>query len=164
MINIDELIQNCMKEVASCKSKNEINDMQKAEQRLVTLRNIKTAFTAYTTAKNAKELDEIAQFNIIKKMISQNEESISMFKKANRDDLISIAVVEIGILKSFLPDVPDLPQIENCYMDWRKNIESEFEYPSINRKEMGTAIKAIKAALPLADGKMVSDVVKKYII
>jgi uncharacterized protein YqeY len=164
MINIDELIQNCMKEVASCKSKNEINDMQKAEQRLVTLRNIKTAFTAYTTAKNAKELDEIAQFNIIKKMISQNEESISMFKKANRDDLISIATVEIGILKSFIPDVPDLSQIENCYMDWRKNVESEFEYPSINRKEMGTAIKAIKASLPLADGKMVSDIVKKYII
>lgn len=164
MINIDELIQGCMKEVSSFKNKDEINDAQKAEQRLVTLRNIKTAFTAYTTAKNAKELDEIAQFNIIKKMISQNEESISMFKKAHRDDLIAIATVEIGILKSFLPDVPDVSQIEKCYIDWRENFESECKNPVILRKEMGTAIKAIKEALPLADGKMVSDLVKKYVI
>ena len=164
MINIDELIQNCMKEVASCKSKDEDKRCQKAEQKLITLRNIKTAFTAYTTSKNAKELDEVAQFNIIKKMISQNEESISMFEKAHRDDLISIATVEIDILKSFIPDAPDMAQIESFYLDWRGNDLSDLEFPKIHKKDMGTVIKAIKEHFPMADGKTVSEVVKKYVV
>ena len=164
MINIDELIQNTLKFLSAAKAKNEDTEAAILENKLKAYRNIKAAFTTYTTAKDAKVLDEAAQIKIIKKLISQNEESLSAFREAHRDDLICESIAEIGILKSLVPDVPDLSQIEKCYLTWRYNSLSEEEYPKISKKNMGNAIKAIKESLPMADGKMVSDVVKKYIV
>jgi len=164
MINIDELIQQTLKTLSDRKVQEDPDDVIKLNNTLKTYRNIKAAFTTYVTAKDAKELTEAAQLTIIKKMVSQNEESLSAFKKAGRDDLICETLAEIGILKTFLPDVPDMPKIEKCYLVWRGKYESETEFPKLSKKEMGVAIKAIKEDLPMADGKMVSDVVKKYVV
>ena len=164
MINIDELIQNTLKFLSAAKAKNEDTEAAILENKLKAYRNIKAAFTTYTTAKDAKVLDEAAQIKIIKKLISQNEESLSAFKEAHRDDLIYESMAEIGILKSLVPDVPDMAQIENFYLDWRGNDLSDLEFPKIHKKNMGTAIKAIKERFPMADGKTVSEVVKKYVV
>lgn len=40
-----------------------------------------------------------------------------------------------------------------------KNIKAE-----IPKKEMGTAIKYLKSKFPTADGKMISEIVKKYLV
>ena len=40
-----------------------------------------------------------------------------------------------------------------------KNIKAE-----IQKKEMGTAIKYLKSKFPTADGKMISEIVKKYLV
>lgn len=164
MINIDELIQNTLKYLSAAKAKNEDTEAAVLENKLKAYRNVKAAFINFTTAKDAKVLDEAAQIKIIKKLISQNEESLSAFKEAHRDDLICESIAEIGILKSLVPDVPDMAQIEKCYLTWRYNSLSEDEYPKISKKNMGNAIKAIKESLPMADGKMVSDIVKKYVV
>ena len=44
-------------------------------------------------------------------------------------------------------------------LDWLE----DHRYTSIERKEMGKVIKEIKASLPAADGKMVSEIVKTLI-
>jgi hypothetical protein len=36
--------------------------------------------------------------------------------------------------------------------------------PQIPKKSMGIAIKAMKEAFPTADGKMISDVVKEFVV
>jgi uncharacterized protein YqeY len=164
MINIDELIQNTLKQLSAAKAKDENTEVSKLESQLKTYRNIKAAFTTFTTAKNAKVLDEAAQIQIIKKLISQSEESLSAFKEARRDNLICEAVAEIETLKSFVPETPDMAQIESFYFDWRGNDLSDLEFPKIHKKNMGTAIKAIKEHFPMADGKTVSEVVKKYVV
>ena len=164
MINIDELIQNTLKYLSAAKAKNEDTEIATLENKLKAYRNVKAAFINFTTAKNAKVLDEAAQIKIIKKLISQNEESLSAFKEAHRDDLICESIAEIGILKSLVPDVPDMAQIESFYLDWRGNDLSDLEFPKIHKKDMGKAIKTIKEHLPMADGKMVSDIVKKYVV
>lgn len=164
MINIDELIQNTLKYLSAAKAKNEDTETAILENKLKAYRNVKAAFINFTTAKDAKVLDEAAQIKIIKKLISQNEESLSAFKEAHRDDLICEAVAEIETLKSFVPETPDMAQIESFYLDWRGNDLSDLEFPKIHKKNMGTAIKVIKEHFPMADGKMVSEVVKKYIV
>ena len=52
----------------------------------------------------------------------------------------------------------DLPTKEDI-LDWLE----DHSYTSIERKEMGKVIKEIKASLPAADGKMVSEIVKTLI-
>ena len=59
---IDELIKSAM--------------LNKQASALRAYRAVKAAFMEYKTAKNAKPLDEIAEINIIRKMISAREDAM----------------------------------------------------------------------------------------
>ena len=63
--------------------------------------------------------------------------------------------IELMYLKELIPEEPTKEDI----LDWLK----DHSYTSIERKEMGKVIKEIKASLPAADGKMVSEIVKTLI-
>ena len=80
---IDELIKSAMK-----------NSQSTA---LRVYRAVKTAFMEYKTAKNAKPLNEIAEINIIRKMISAREDAMQQFKIANRFELAKVEEDEIGL-------------------------------------------------------------------
>ena len=86
---IDELIKSAMK-----------NSQHSA---LRVYRAVKTAFMEYRTAKNAKPLDEAAEINIIRKMISAREDAIQQFKDAGRSELAEAESEEITYLKPMLP-------------------------------------------------------------
>lgn len=118
------------------------------------LRAIKAAFLNYKTAKNAKPLDEAAEIQILKKMVSQREESISMFKEAKRDDLVLQEESELKILKEFLPAEVTREEIESVLSEWLKE-------NTLDNKSMGLAIRHVKQTLPMADGKLTSDIVKE---
>lgn len=63
--------------------------------------------------------------------------------------------IELMYLKELIPEEPTKEDI----LDWLE----DHSYTSIERKEMGKVIKEIKASLPAADGKMVSEIVKTLI-
>lgn len=44
--------------------------------------------------------------------------------------------------------------------DWKVDLDK----PIIPKKEMGNAIKYLKSKFPTADGKMISEIVKKYLV
>ena len=81
---IDELIKSAMK-----------NSQSGA---LRVYRAVKTAFMEYRTAKNAKPLDEAAEINIIRKMISAREDAMQQFKDAGRTELAEAEAEEITYL------------------------------------------------------------------
>ena len=141
MNNIDELIQQ------EIKSGNKF--------KLETYRAIKAEFLKAKTEKNAKELDEVRKLQILQKMIKQREDSANQYIKANRLDLAADEKAEIAIIAEFLPEEVTKEEIEAAIVNC--NIEK-------TKSNMGSIIKVIKSQLPLADGKLVAETVKKYLI
>ena len=141
MNNIDELIQQ------EIKSGNKF--------KLETYRAIKVEFLKAKTEKNAKELDEVRKLQILQKMIKQREDSADQYIKANRLDLAADEKAEIAIIAEFLPEEVTKEEVEAAIVNC--NIEK-------TKSNMGSIIKVVKSQLPLADGKLVAETVKKYLI
>lgn len=166
MLNINELIKTAMK------SKN------KAELRAY--KNLKAEIQILKTAKNAKPYDEAAEIQLISKMCKKLEDAILGFSKAHREDLASEYRDELDVLRKLLPEPVNKGQVQISLHLWSfetNNYEETTEknsafaisggryiIPKIPKKEMGNAIKYIKSKFPQADGKMISDVVKEYVI
>ena len=137
---IDELIKSAMK-----------NSQFSA---LRVYRAVKTAFMEYRTAKNAKPLDEAAEINIIRKMISAREDAIQQFKDAGRTELAEAEAEEITYLKPMLP-----PEVSED--DVRAYAESIITEKGM--QNMGRYIKALKEKFPTADGKLIATIIKSLL-
>ena len=77
---------------------------------------------------------------------------------------------EWEVVKKLLPEPVNESQIYSEFVQWvnkmnfsDKNPE-EYAVVEIPKKEMGTAIKYLKSKFPTADGKMISEIVKKYLV
>ena len=119
-------------------------------------RLIKNEFLKYTTAKNAKPLDDATEITILQKMVKQREESIEAYKKGGREDLIVAEIAEMKVIQELLPEVPTKEDVVNYVNYW---------YPDgIEKKAMGATIKELKEKFVGVDGKMVADVVKEKLV
>lgn len=159
MLNIDLLIKNSMK------SKN--------QEELRAYKNLKAEIQLLKTAKNAKPYDEAAEISLIRKMVDKLSVSITQFQKAHRQDLAFECMSEREILRKLLPKPVNESQIHSELLEWcRANhliqrFQTAVGYEEcclIPKKEMGNAIKHLKSKFPQADGKMISNIVKEYII
>ena len=135
-------------------------------------RAIKTELLKNQTSKNPKpegkfvcitglnswisnvELNEL-DLEIIRKLIKQREESISVYEANSRKDLADIERDQLKYLKELLPPSVSEARIQEAIMT---------SYPNgFEQKEMGKVIKEIKAMYPTADGKLISQIVKEHI-
>ena len=128
--------------------------LNKQASALRAYRAVKTAFMEYKTAKNAKPLDEIAEINIIRKMISAREDAIQQFKAAGRLELAKAEAEEIVYLKPMLPP-------EASEEDIRTYTESIITEKGM--QNMGKYVKVIKEKFPTTDGKLISTIVKSLL-
>ena len=159
MININELIKQALK------------SQNKTELRAY--RNLKAEFLKAETAKNAKPMDEARQIQIIKKYCETLEKSILDFSEARREDLESECRSELEVLKKLLPEPVGPSEIMLGLWEWARQNNflvpfnknpNNFSQPKIPKKEMGNAIKHLKSKFPQADGKVISNIVKEYIV
>lgn len=166
MLNINDLIKQAMK------SRN------KSELRAY--KNLKSEIQLLQTAKNAKPYDDVAEIQLISKMCKKLEDDISAFSEASREDLVAECRDELEVLKKLLPEPVNESQIRSELRLWagsHKLVEMyltekgvyqfdaiEVSKPFIPKKEMGNAIKYLKSKFPQADSKMISNIVKEYII
>lgn len=127
--------------------------ISKNKVKLETLRSIKTAFMNYETAKNSKPLDDSAEVQILRKLISSREESVAQYKLAGREDSANSELLEIEIIKSFLPE----PVSEEAICNFLAGIVSS----DCTMKDMGRLVKEVKSKFPTADGKLVADLVRQ---
>lgn len=101
------------------------------------------------------EINELDLF-IIRKIIKEREEQISMYDANSRKDLADMYREQRDILKVFLPAEISRDKIEEAVVT---------AYPNgYTQKEMGKVIKEIKAIYPTADGKIIAEVVKQHIV
>lgn len=140
--NIDKMIMEAVKTKESVKAS--------------VYRLIKNEFLKYTTAKNAKPLDDATEITILQKMVKQREESIDAYKKGGREDLIVAELAEINVIKELLPEVPTKEDVVNYVNYWYQN--------GIEKKQMGIVIKELKEKFVGVDGKMIADIVKEKLV
>ena len=100
------------------------------------------------------EINEL-DLSIIKKIIKEREEQISMYEANSRKDLADMYKEQRDILKAFLPPEISRDKIQEAVVT---------AYPNgFTQKEMGKVIKQIKDIYPTADGKLISEIVKEHI-
>lgn len=135
-------------------------------------KNLKAEIQVFKTAKNAKPYTEAIEIQIVSKMCKKLEDAIENFSKAHREDLVSDYTNELDVLKKLLPEPVDKSQVCSELSEWCR--ENHFtqrfqtaigyeEHLIIPKKEMGNAIKHLKSKFPQSDGKLISQLVKKYI-
>ena len=142
MLNIDELIKESLK--------------SKKTSELKVYRNLKADIMAFKTQKNAPTYDEAAELKIIQKYASKMEDAQKQYSEAGREDLASECSAELEVLQTLLPEPVKESDIEAYVAHWYEN--------GIEKKNMGSVIKEIKSQYPGADGKMISEIVKKHLI
>lgn len=136
----------------------------KTATRTRTLRAIKDQFLIHKTAKDAQPLDEVTELAILKKIFKQRLESSRQYALVGRDDLRDIEDMEAVFILEFIPAEATKEDIK-CVV--QEVILDENWYgtgPAIPKKEMGRAVKLVKAKLPNADGKLISDIIKLYLV
>lgn len=156
MLDINELIKSSMK--------------SGDKVALRAYKNLKAEIQKVKTAKNAKPYTDAAEIQLISKMCKNLEDAILDFSKAHREDLVSDYTSELEILKKLLPEPVNESQIysfveQYCLNNnFVGNTEIQENIIQIPKKEMGKVIKVVKETYPQADGKLISSIVKKYVI
>ena len=154
MINIDELIKDSLK--------------NKKTTELKVYRNLKADIIAFKTQKNASEYNEASEISIIRKYATKMEDAEKQYSQAGREDLATECREELEVLKKLLPKPVEAQDINSILAGWcvKNNFVNPENEPKIEipKKSMGLAIKAMKEVFPTADGKIISEVVKQYVV
>ena len=96
-MSLKQTIENEYKNALKSKDKNKISTY-----RLI-LSSIKDLDIVNRSGPNKKETDDDDIKKLLKKMVKQRAESIDIYKKNNRKDLLEVEQNECDILTSFLP-------------------------------------------------------------
>ena len=96
-MSLREKIESDYKNALKSKEKNKISTY-----RLV-LSGIKDLDISNRSGPNKKETDDNDIKKLLKKMVKQRTESIEVYKKGNRKDLLEIEENEVAILSDYLP-------------------------------------------------------------
>ena len=128
------------------------------EQRLSTLRMVKTALKNREIEKMAPLDDKEAQ-QVLSTLIKQRKESIEQFTKGGRQEMADKEAAEITLIETYLPKAAGEEQI----VAGVKAVIAEIGTPTM--KDMGTVMKNVMARFAGAgvrvDGKFVSETVKR---
>ena len=143
-MNIDKLI--------ICATKDKVSAAKEAYRAIkAELMLIQTG----TNGQKARPVEEADEIKIVRKLIKERNEQISMYDANSRKDLADMYREQMKYLKELLPPEISKDKIEVAVVT---------AYPNgYTQKEMGKVIKEIKAIYPTADGKIISEVVKKHI-
>ena len=128
------------------------------EQRKSTIRMVLSAVKLAEVEKGASKLDETGLTSIIHKEIKSRREAIADAQKANRQDLINSAQVEIAILEGFLPKSLSAEELENLAR------QAIAESGATSLREIGQVMKLLMPRLQgRATGEQASQVVRKLL-
>lgn len=154
---IDSMIANAMK-----------NDKENVE----ILRAIKNEFLVYKTSKNSKPFTDSIEVSLLMKMVKQRLDSKDQYLRAGREDLAKKEEKEAEFISSFLPKEPtefDLEEelLDICMKnDWwflKEDVEPNEKTCYVPKEFMGKAIKLLKDSFPGAQGKTISEIVKRHL-
>ena len=144
-MDIDKLIKEAMLEKNSAKK--EAYRAIKAELLLI---------QTGSGGQKARPVTEVDEVKVVRKILNEREEQISMYDANSRKDLADMYREQLVYLRELLPPEITENKIQEAVVT---------AYPNgFTQKEMGKVIKEIKNIYPTADGKLISEVVKKHIV
>jgi uncharacterized protein len=134
-------------------------------ERTGTLRLIKNALKNKSIDKRAP-LTQAEGEQALASMIKQRRDSIDQFTKGNRPDLVAKEQAEIVIIEEFLPKALDEAGLATLVAGTLAELETTLGHKP-TQKDMGPSMKAVQAKLQAAgvraDGRLVSELVKKHL-
>lgn len=91
--------------------------------------------------------------SIIRKLIKEREEQVSMYDANNRKDLSNIYREQMKYLKELLPPEISKDDIKNAIYGLYPN--------GFSKKEIGKVIKSVKEIYPTADSKIIAKIINE---
>lgn len=140
------------------------NDIKKAmlaknKEELEALRSIKSLILLAETDKHATaEISADTENKLLMKAAKQRKESADIFEQQNRADLADKELFQLDVISRYLPKQLSEDEIANALKTIIKELDAKG--PQDMGKVMGTATKALAGQ---ADGKVISDLVKKLL-
>lgn len=124
-----------------------VSAMKSKDKKVAVLRSLKSAFTnaALQSGNASNPLTDEAVIIIIRKQIKQREDSIALYEKANRQELVDVEKYEISILEGYLPQALTEDELDLLIDQTIK------ELGATTKKDMG---KVIKRVVELAAGRV----------
>ena len=105
------------------------------------------------------QLNDDQILEVIAKEFKKRNDSLADYEKSGREDLISQIKEEMAVLEAYLPKKLSEEEVTE------KVKEIIAEVGATTMKDMGIVMKTAKERLGVtADGKMISEIVKKYIV
>ena len=102
------------------------------------LASIKDLDIANRSGPKKKETDDNDVKQLLKKMIKQRSESIEIYKKNNREDLLKVEENEVSILSNYLPKQLSYEETKNICLEIVKKINAQ------SIKDMGKVMGELK--------------------
>ena len=129
------------------------------KEKLMALRDIKSKLLLEMTKGGSEgEVDDARGIAILNKLYKQRMESIDIYKTQGRQDLIDEETKQAEVIGAYLPEQMSVEKLEE---EIRAIISSVGAAgPGDMGKVMGAATKALAGK---ADGKMISEMVKKML-
>jgi len=122
------------------------------------LRGIKSAIMLVKTDGSGNIIDEAKEIQILQKLLKQRKDSLEIYVKQNREDLAVIEREEIAVIEKYLPQALRNDEIEENIKQIIKETGAE------SMKDMGKVMGlASKSMAGQADGKLISEIVKKLL-
>ena len=130
----------------------------KNQDKVATLRMLKTEIVKHETSDKAAQLDEKGLLKLLNTMKKQRLEAIEQYEKAQRQELADQEKRELAIIEEYLPKQLSAEEISAIVK------EAISEVGASDMKQMGQVMKsAVAKAAGRADGKAVSAEVRKQL-
>ena len=126
--------------------------------KLASIRAIKTAITVAKTAPGAGEITDQDIVKIIQKLVKQRKESAQQYNDAGRPELAENEIAEAAEMEVYLPKQLSEAEVEAELVKIIAEVGAS--QPSDMGKVMGVATKRLAG---IAEGKMISTIVKKLL-
>jgi uncharacterized protein len=133
--------------------------LAKNKEELEALRSIKSMILLAETEKG--EIDEISsdvENKLLMKAAKQRKESAEIFQKENREELAKRELTQLEIINRYLPKQLSQDEVEALVKNIIRQVGAKG--PQDMGKVMGVATKQLAGQ---ADGKMISELVKKLL-
>ena len=139
----------------------DIKNAMKAREKgkLAALRAIKSALLLEASKDGSGEVSEEAEMKILQKLHKQRKDAAALYEEQNRPDLLEVEVFQAGVIEAYLPAQMSEEEIGEVV----KSIiaKTGASSPADMGKVMGAAMGQLAGK---ADGKIISMLVKKYLV
>lgn len=139
----------------------ELKEAMKAKNTvaLESLRAIKSAILlAKTDAGATEELTEADELKLLQKLVKQRKDSAALYSQQGREDLAQPELAQMAVIEKFLPKQLTEEEITAAVKGFIGDVGAT------TAKDMGKVMGvASKALAGKADGKLISEIVKKLL-